>query len=69
MDLEKRINAAAAYAGMSQADLARRIGVTPQAFNSRMKNRKFSDSELDGIAEAVGAKYCAYFEFPDGTRI
>jgi DNA-binding XRE family transcriptional regulator len=67
--MAKRINAAAAYVGMSQADVARAVDMTPQNFNSKMKRRTFSEEELAKIADAIGAKYEARFEFPDGTRI
>jgi predicted XRE-type DNA-binding protein len=69
MDQERSINAAAAYAGMSQAAVAEAIGMTRSNFNQKIKRRTFSDDELDRIAEAIGAKYEARFEFPDGTRI
>jgi len=60
---------ALAYVRMSEAELARRLNTTPQAFNQRMKTDKFSSNELEKIANVVGAKYLAYFEFPDGTKI
>lgn len=56
------------YANMTQAELARILGTTPQAFNQRMKHRKFSVKELEHIAEIMGAKYKCYFTFPDGFK-
>lgn len=67
--MEKKINAAAAYAGISQAEVARRIRTSPQQFNKRMKRAAFTDTELSKIAAAMGAEYESYFVFPDGTRI
>ena len=69
MDLRKKIDAACAVAGLSQADLARALGVTPATFNSRLKVCKFSPEELERIAGILGAKYIYMFEFPDGTKI
>lgn len=69
MDLRKKIDAACAIAGLSQADLARALGVTPATFNSRLKVCKFSPDELERIAGILGAKYIYAFEFPDGTKI
>ena len=69
MDMEKRINAAAAYVGISQAELARRMGKSPQAFNSKAKLRTFSEDELAQIAAVLGAEYRPRFRFPDGTEI
>ena len=65
----QKIRMALAYVRMSEAELARRLNTTPQAFNQRMKTDKFSSNELEKIANVVGAKYLAYFEFPDGTKI
>lgn len=69
MTLRKKIDMLCAYAGISQADLARALGVTPATFNSRLKVCKFSQEELARIAEIVGAQYSYSFEFPDGTKI
>lgn len=65
----QKIKMALAFIGMSESELARKLGTTPQAFNQRMKTDKFSTDELDRIASALGAKYVAAFEFPDGTKI
>jgi DNA-binding XRE family transcriptional regulator len=69
MDMDRRIIAAAAYAGMNQSDLAQAIGMTKQGFHSKIKRRTFSEEELARIAEAIGATVDFRFEFPDGTRI
>lgn len=37
--------------------------------NERIKTGKFPTSDLERIAEALGAKYVSYFEFPDGTQV
>ena len=66
---EKKINMAAAYKGVSQASIARTIGMTPSNFNQKIKRETFSREELDTMAEALGATYKAFFEFPDGTKI
>ena len=69
MDLRKKIEMACTYAGISQATLARALGVTPATFNSRLKVCKFSPDELEQIATALGGSYVYGFEFPDGTKI
>ncbi len=69
MDTEKSIKAAAAYAGMTQADIAKAMGVTKQGFHSKLKRNSFKDEELTRIAEVIGAEYVARFRFPDGTEI
>ena len=67
--LEQKINMAIAYKGISQAELARRVGVTPQNFNKKAKRGTFAPNELVSIAEAMGAAYRFGFVFPDGKEI
>lgn len=69
MTTEQKINMALAYKGMSQAALARAIGMTPSNFNQKIKRETFSKKELEDIATALGGAYTAAFEFPDGTKI
>ena len=70
MDIPMKIKLAETYAGVSEAELARRFGCkSQQALIQRMKTGKFSTAELDKIAELLGAKFEFSFVFPDGTRI
>lgn len=69
MTIEQKVNMALAYKGISQAELARIVEMSPANFNKRLKIGKFSQEELEQIAEALGGKYVFGFEFPDGTKI
>ena len=69
MDIPTKIKLAEAYAKISEAELARRIGTTSQAFGQRMKTGKFSSEDLNKIAAAMGAEFVCSFIFPDGTSI
>ena len=69
MTVPQKIKMALAYANMSESELARAIGTSPQAFNQRMKTGKFSSEDMEKIAEAMKAKYYFGFEFEDGTKI
>lgn len=69
MDISKKIKLAETFAEVSEAELARRLGSSSQAFGQRLKTGKFSSADLEQIAKALGAQYVAYFEFPDGTKI
>ena len=69
MTITQKIKMALAYKGMSEADLARAVGSSPQAFNQRMKTGKFSSVEMEKIAEALEATYYFGFEFKDGTKV
>ena len=66
---EQKINMAAAYKGISQAELARRVGVSPQSFNKKAKRGTFTPEEMEQIAEVLGAVYRFGFVFPDGKEI
>ena len=41
-------------AGITKAELARRLGMTPQAFYQRLTTGKFTYNELLAIANALG---------------
>lgn len=69
MDITTKIKLAETYARISEAELARRIGTSSQNFGQRMKTGKFTSTELEQIAAAVGAEYSCSFTFPDGTVI
>ncbi len=69
MNTEQKIKAALAIAGISQAELARRLGTTPQNFYFKVKRNTLSLDDMEKIAEALGAEWLAAFVFPDGTKI
>lgn len=66
---ENQIIAALAYAHKNQQDIADSFGCTKQNISTRIKREKFTDEELEKMAQAIGAKYKCYFEFEDGTKI
>ena len=68
MDIPTKIKLAETYAKLSESDLARRLGTTPQAFGQRMKTGKFSSADLEAIAAALGAEVKVQFIFPDGSK-
>lgn len=55
---------------ISEAELARRVGVTPQNFNHKMKRDNFTENDLREIAEALGLKLDISFVDPEtGERV
>lgn len=56
---------------LKEAELARRLGVTPQTLNKKMHADNFSTEDLNKIANAlnVNFEFNAYFVLPDGTKI
>ncbi len=69
MDIPTKIKLAETYSNISEAELARRLGTTSQAFGQRLKTGKFSSADLEKIAEALGAEFVCSFKFKDGTEI
>lgn len=69
MTTAQKIRMALAYKNMSEAELARSLGTTPQAFNQRMKTDRFSSDELQEIAKVLNARYTFLFIFDDGVEI
>ena len=69
MTIEQKIKMALSYAGISQAELARRIGTTPSNLNQKVKRNTITKEEMEKIAAALGGKWKAEFVWDDGTVI
>jgi len=69
MTLSKKVKLALAYAGVSQAELARRLDTTPQNFSSKIQLDTLKYADMEKIAEALGAKFECGFVFEDDERI
>lgn len=50
---------------ISEAELARRLGLSPQNFNNKMKRDDFKESDLAAIAAALNCTYYAGFTMND----
>ena len=69
MTIEQKIKMALSYVGMSQSELARKIGTTPQNFNQKLKRNSLTKEEMEQIAAVMGSSWRAEFVFADGTVI
>lgn len=69
MTISEQIKVLCVRSNISLAELARRIGTTPQSFNSKLKRCSFTIEELDVIAEAVQAKFLRKFELTNGDEV
>ena len=55
---------------ITESELARRLGTTPQNFNNKMKRDNFSEKDLQDIAAALGLQVEINFVDPEtGTKI
>ena len=68
LDFKTKLKLAETYAKMSDVELCRRLGTSPQAWYSRMKRAKFSDEDFEKIGKALGAEVTIQIKFPDGTE-
>lgn len=54
---------------ISLAELARRIGQTPQNFNKKLKRGTVSFDEMMEIADALDVGYRQAFVLPNGDKV
>ncbi len=69
MTIEQKVKMALSYSGISQAELARKIGTTPSNLNQKVKRNTLTKEEMEQIAAALGGSWRAEFVFEDGTVI
>ena len=50
---------------ISEAELARRLGIRPQNLNNKMKRDNFTEKDLQAIAAALDCTYTASFTMND----
>lgn len=55
--------------GISLSELARRIDQSPQNFSAKLKRDTLSYSELNRIADALGATFEQYFVLNNGEQV
>ena len=55
--------------GISVAELARRIGQTPQNFNKKLKRETVSTEELMEIAEVLGVVFEQTYILENGDKL
>lgn len=55
--------------GISVAELARRIGQTPQNFNKKLKRETVSTEELMMIADELGVKFEQSYTLESGEKL
>ncbi len=66
MALSERIRILLVKRGnISEAELARRIGVSPQNLNNKMKRDNFTEKDLQEIAAALDCSFSVTFTLND----
>lgn len=69
MDTEMKIRMLLGALNVSQSELARRMGDSPQNLNTKIKRNTANPEYLQKVADALGVRFVCYFELPDGTQI
>lgn len=69
MTISEQIKILCVRCNMSEAELARRLGKSPQSFNAKMKRESFTIEDLNEIADAVGVKFKRSFILTNGEEI
>ncbi len=69
MNISEQIRMLCACQGISQAELARLTGQSPQNFSSKLKRESFTVHDLEEMAAAVGAEFEHHFVLESGERI
>lgn len=69
MSISEQIKVLCVRSNISMAELARRIGLSPQSFSAKMKRESFTISELEIIADAAGASFVRKFVLFSGEEV
>ncbi len=69
MKISEQIRVLCVRCNVSEAELARRLGKSPQSFNSKMKRETFTISDLEKIAVALGVSFKRNFVLKNGEEI
>ena len=69
MKISEKIKVLCVRNNISNAELARRLNVSPQAFCGKMKRESFTISDLEKIANAVGVDFKYDFVLENGDIV
>lgn len=70
MALSERIRILLVKRGnISEAELARRLGISPQNLNNKMKRDNFTEKDLQSIADVLDCTYSVSFTMNDTGEV
>lgn len=69
LTVSKQIKMLCVALGISQAELAKKLGTSPQNFSQKLQREVLTPKDLKAIAEVTGCTYETYFVLPDGEKI
>ena len=69
MTISEQIKILCVRCNVSEAELARRLGKSPQSFNSKMKRVSFSIPEIEQVADVLGVSFNREFILENGDKV
>lgn len=69
MTISEQIKILCVRNNISVAELARRLGTTPQNFNGKMKRESFTIVDMERIAQVTNTTFNREFILQNGDRI
>ena len=69
MTISEQIRVLCVRCRVSEAELARRLGTSPQNFNSKMKRESFTIKDLDEISQALNVEFKRVFILDSGEEV
>ena len=69
MNISEQIKVLCVRTNLSVSELARRMGMSPQNLNAKLKRETFTVADLDRIAEATGTTFERKFILNDGESV
>ena len=69
MTISEQIKVLCVRCNVSEAELARRLGKSPQSFNSKMRRGSFSVPEIEQVADALGVSFNREFILGNGDKV
>ncbi|MBR1470036.1 MAG: XRE family transcriptional regulator [Lachnospiraceae bacterium] len=69
MTISEQIKVLCVRCKVSEAELARRLGTSPQNFNSKMKRESFSIKDLEDISKALNVEFKRVFILDNGEEV
>lgn len=69
MTISEQIKVLCVRCKVSEAELARRLGTSPQNFCSKMKRESFTIDDLDKIARALNVEFKRNFILDNGEEV
>lgn len=69
MDVSEQIKVLCVRSNISVAELARRVGTSPQNFNAKLKRESFTVNDMEEIARAVDCSFERNFILQNGDKV